>query len=90
MTAVPESSSRIRKEAVLAEFPGESMLLEIETKRYHRLNDTAAMIWKGLENEQTDDAIVSSLVSAFEVSREQAEKSVRRFLDDLRRHGLID
>ena len=81
---------RVAKDAVLAEFPGEdSILLDIDARRYHRLNETAALIWKALEEKASNDDVVTALMSQFEVSREKAEESVQRFLGELSERGLV-
>jgi len=84
------NQSRVAKDAVLAEFKGEdSILLDLEARRYHRLNETAALIWKGLEEKATNAAIVDRLMKEFEVPREKAEEGLRRFLDELAERGLV-
>lgn len=84
------NDSQIAKDAVMAEFKGEdSILLDLEAKRYHRLNETAAFIWKALEEKSSNDAIVTGLTKEFEVTREKAERSVERFLADLAERGLV-
>jgi hypothetical protein len=84
------SETRIARDALLAEFQGESsVLLDVDARRYHRLNDTAAFIWKGLESSQSDREIASGLARTFEVSEERAEESVQRFLRELTSRGLV-
>ena len=84
------NKSRVAKDAVLAEFAGEdSILLDIEARRYHRLNETAAFIWKALEQKASNADVVTGLMSEFEVSREKAEESVQRFLSELSDRGLV-
>ena len=84
------SETRIIKDAVLADFETEdSVLLDIDGKRYHRMNETGALIWKALEKKASDAEIVDQLMNTFEVTREQAEGSVRRFIADLASRGLV-
>ena len=84
------SEPRIAKDAMLAEFAGEdSILLDIDARRYHRLNETAAFIWKALEAKRSDTEIVDDLMGTFEVTREKAEESVQRFLGELAHRGLV-
>lgn len=85
----PRTSPRIAKDALLAEFPGEnSILMDVEGRRYHRLNETGAFIWKALEEDGSDAEIVQALVRDFDVTAEAAEVSVRRFVDSLSERGL--
>src|SRR5438876_962702 len=50
-----------------AHLQGEAVLLDLETKRYYRLNETAARIWKGLEQSLAPDQITDILVAEFDV-----------------------
>lgn len=84
------SETRIVKDAVLADFETEdSVLLDIDGKRYHRMNETASLIWKALEKNASNAEIVDQLMNQFEVTREQAEASVQRFVQDLAARGLV-
>jgi hypothetical protein len=84
------SDPRIAKDALLAEFPGDdSILMDVEGKRYHRLNETAAFIWKALEENLSDAEITEALVRDFDVTPEMAADSVKRFVDALSQRGLI-
>ncbi len=42
------------------------------TKQYYRLNETGALIWRGLENGNTIEDIVSEMQTHYEVTREHA------------------
>ncbi len=56
-------------------------------KSFHgliRSNETAAFIVNCLKTDTTEDAIVDSLMSEYDVSREIAEQDVRDILDKLR------
>lgn len=56
-------------------------------KSFHgliRSNETAAFIVNCLKKDTTEDAIVDSLMSEYDVSREIAEQDVRDILDKLR------
>jgi len=84
------NETRILKDAVLADFETEdSVLLDIDGRRYHRMNATGSLIWKALEKKASNTEIVEQLINEFEVTREQAEASVLRFLADLESRGLV-
>lgn len=84
------SESRIAKDAVLAEFQGDdSILLDLDSKRYHRLNETAAFIWKALEAKESSASIIEKLTAEFDVTRERAESSLNQFLAELGNRGLV-
>lgn len=77
-------------DVVLASIEGDhSILLDLDARRYYRLNDTAAFIWHRLEASQTFDEIVESLLSEFDTSRERAESNLREFLRELARRGIV-
>ena len=84
-----QAPSRIRDDVLTAQLQGEAVLLDLQTKRYYRLNATGARIWKGLQDLQQPDEIVDALVGEFEVDRATAQAETERTLDDLRAHGLI-
>ena len=55
------------------------------------LNETGAFLWKQLEHETTEDALVLAVLENFEeVDEETARSSIREFLDTLRESGCID
>jgi hypothetical protein len=53
------------------------------------LNDVSALIWKGLQEGKTKDAILEDLLSEFDVSREEAAGDLEHFLLELRRNDLL-
>jgi hypothetical protein len=64
-------------------------LLDLQTKRYYRLNATAARIWKGLEQALEPPQIVDALVDEFAVDAATAQAEMDRALEDLRARGLV-
>ena len=72
-----------------AHLQGEAVLLDLETKRYYRLNETAARIWKGLEQSLAPDQITDILVAEFDVDPVTARAELDRALEDLRARGLV-
>ena len=86
---VPDPLPRIREDILTAQLAGEAVLLDLRTKRYFRLNATAARVWKGLEDGLHPSQIVDALVQEFMVDRVTAEAGTARALDDFRMRGLI-
>jgi Coenzyme PQQ synthesis protein D (PqqD) len=72
-----------------AHLEGEAVLLDLDTKRYYRLNATGARIWKALEQGLEPPQIVDALVAEFEVDEATARSEVDRALSDLRARGLV-
>jgi hypothetical protein len=78
------------KDVVFTDFEGgEGILVDLNTKRYYRLNETGALIWRGLEKGSTVDDIVSEMQTLYEVTREHALTSVDKLLLTLESNKLV-
>ena len=65
------------KHVVVTDFDGgEGILVDLNTKKYYQLNETAMVVWKGLEKGKTLSEIVADITSSYEVAPEQATLSV--------------
>lgn len=84
-----ETTYTIPDNVLTAQLEGEAVLLDLETKRYYRLNATAARIWKGLEQSLEPPQIVDVLVDEFDVDAATARAEVDRELAELRTRGLV-
>jgi hypothetical protein len=67
----------------------ESVLLDLEAKRYFRLNESAAVIWRAIEHGVHEDAIVARLVAEFEVAERDARDAVSALVGELRARKLV-
>ena len=67
---------------------GEGVLVDLEKKRYYRLNETAMLVWRGLEDNAPFDEIVRQMTDTYDVGQDQATASVRRLLDELESYKL--
>lgn len=75
---------------VFTEFDGgEGVLVDLNTKRYFQLNETAMLIWRGLEQGRSADEIVGELTSSYEVTPEHAASSVERLFHALTTYKLV-
>ncbi|HEX8393188.1 MAG TPA: PqqD family protein [Longimicrobium sp.] len=79
---------KVPEDILAAHLEGEAVLLNMETKNYYRLNETAAVVFKGLERGLGRDALVDELCAKFEVDRPQAAEAVDALLADLAARGL--
>jgi len=78
------------KDVVFTDFDdGEGMIVDLTTKQYYRLNETAALIWRNLENGKAINDIVDEMQSRYEVSREQALASVDKLVSKLATRNLV-
>lgn len=67
----------------------EVIILDLRTQLYLNLNDSGAVLWKGVNDEAGFGELVSRLRARFDVDVDQASADVRSFLDDLVEHGLV-
>ena len=75
---------------VATEFEGgESVLVDLDTKRYYQLNETATLIWQALAAGSSKVEIVGTLTSVYDVTNQDAEKSVDQVLQHLKAHRLL-
>lgn len=68
---------------------GEGVLVDLNTKRYYQLNETAMLVWRGVESGKTVAEIVGEMTEEYEVTPEQAERSVGRALQNFRAYKLV-
>jgi hypothetical protein len=78
-----------QEHVVFTEFDeGEGVLVDLNTKKYFQLNETAVVVWRGLEDGLSFEEIVGRVTSAYEVEEARASESVRRSLENFRDLGL--
>jgi hypothetical protein len=78
------------KHVVVTDFDGgEGILVDLNTKRYYQLNETAMIVWRGLEQGKTLSEIVADVTASYEVERDRATTSVQRLLDSFQTYKLV-
>lgn len=86
------SSQAVRphEHVVFTDFEGgEGVLVDLNTKRYYTLNETAALIWRALERGDGPEEIVRQLTEAYDVTPEHAARSLEKTLSTLRARQLL-
>jgi hypothetical protein len=78
-----------RETVLAAHLDGEAVLLEMDRKRYFRLNETGQAIWRALEAGRTADEVVEALVETFDVDPDTARAELGRFIEELSAEGLV-
>jgi len=68
---------------------GEGILVDLNTKKYYQLNETAMLVWKGLEQGKSTNEIAADITSTYEVGLDQATLSVQRIVDNFQTYKLI-
>ena len=78
------------KHVVVTDFDGgEGILVDLNTKKYFQLNETAMVVWKGLEQGKSVGEIVNDITAKYEVALENANRSVERILDNFQTYKLL-
>lgn len=75
---------------VFTEFDdSEGVLVDLNAKRYYTLNETAMIIWRGLEKKKTRAEIISEITEAYDVSPEHAALSLDKLVATLQARKLL-
>ena len=78
------------KHVVVTDFDGgEGILVDLNTKKYYQLNETAMLVWKGLEQGKTMGEIAADITSNYEVALDKATLSVERIVDNFQTYKLV-
>jgi hypothetical protein len=67
---------------------GEGVLVDLNTKRYYQLNETAMLVWKCLEKGCAFPAIVEEMTKNYEVDDAHAAASIEKVLADFNSNKL--
>lgn len=68
---------------------GEGILVDLNTKRYYRLNETAALVWRSLEQRKSAAEIAAEFEFTYEVTQEHAHLSIEKLLRLLETSKLV-
>jgi hypothetical protein len=78
------------KHVVVTDFDGgEGILVDLNTKKYFKLNETAMLVWRGLEQGKTVNQIVDDVTSNYEVTADKASQSVQRVVENFQTYKLL-
>ena len=78
------------KHVVVTDFDGgEGILVDLNTKKYFQLNETAMVVWKGLEQGKSVGEIADDIVDRYEIALDNATRSVERILDNFQNYKLL-
>jgi hypothetical protein len=73
----------------LADVEGDGVVLHLGTRRYFSVSESGLVLLQALETPRSVPELVQVLLERYEVSPEQAEASVRQFLDTCRVADLL-
>lgn len=71
------------------ESDGDGVLLNLTTKNYYTLNETAAFIWARLEGGSAIESIPVELAAHYDIGASEARDSVWELVADLEKEGLV-
>ena len=75
---------------VFTEFDGsEGILVDLNTKKYYQINETAMLIWKGLEKGLPATEIAAQMTAAYEITPEAALQNVEEAVKRFQNHKLV-
>jgi Coenzyme PQQ synthesis protein D (PqqD) len=75
---------------VFTDFDGvEGILVDLNTKKYYQLNETAMLIWKGLERGLALKQIAEEIVAGYEVTDEDALRNVDEIVGKFQMYSLV-
>ena len=78
------------KHVVATDFDGgEGILVDLNTKKYYQLNETAMAVWKGLEKGKSMGEIIAEITSTYEVPTDKATSSVQCIVDNFQTYKLL-
>lgn len=55
----------------------------------YTLNETGAFLWENIDGKKTLDDLINLLVSDYDITRDQAEKDVICFIEDLGNYLIV-
>lgn len=84
MSALPKN------QIICTEFDGgDGILVDLRTRRYYQLNETALIVWKGLENGDTVEGIANQISSGYDVEPGRARTSVETLITRFHSYRLL-
>jgi hypothetical protein len=74
---------------ISTQLEGGAILLNLDTKHYYNLNETAFRIWQILEEKRSTTDIGRQLAIEYEVDLKTVSTSLNRMMKEFEREGLI-
>lgn len=86
---------KLKSQLMLREIAGNYMAVPVGERTRDvpgviALNETGAFLWKLLEQDTTEGALVTALLAAYDTQEATAQMDVHSFLDTLREKGWLD
>ena len=81
---------KLKKQLNVTDLAGEKVMIDFESGKYFLIKGAGNDIWDMLQEEITPTQIVDRLLTSYEVSREECEESVMKFLEQMKGNGFIE
>jgi hypothetical protein len=88
-TALDDATIVVPQHVVHRAFPTETVLLNLETGKYHGLNPTAGRMYEVLEETGSLDETASRIAAEFELSVDSVRADLRDLCTGLMERGLL-
>ncbi len=79
----------LKKKLNVTDLAGEKVMVDFDNGKYFLIKGVGNDIWEMIQNEITPNEIIEKLLSEYDVSREECEKSVMEFLDKMEGYNFI-
>lgn len=80
----------MKKKLNITDLSGEKVMVDFETGKYFLIKGAGNDIWDMIQVETTPEEIIEKLMQEYEVTREECERSVYEFLEQLQKLNFID
>lgn len=85
---------KINENFLLRDVAGQKVVLPVgeAAEKFNgmiRLNDTGIYLWTLLEQDTDEDALLSAMLRDYEIDEETARADIHRFVETLRRAGIL-
>lgn len=86
---------KVKNGFIVRQIAGQNVAVPVgqASKDFHgmiKLNESGLLIWKCLEKDTDEDAIVSAMLEKYDVTAEQARLDVHAFTEVLRNAGILE
>ena len=85
-----DTKSIMKKKLNITDLSGEKVMVDFESGKYFLIKGAGNDIWDMIQVETTPGEIIEKLMQEYEVSREECERSVYEFLEQLQKLNFID
>lgn len=85
---------KIKEGFLLREVAGQTVVIPtgttMELNAMITLNETGAFLWKAMQEETTEDALVQALLKEYDVDEATAKDAVKAFVAKLNENGIAE